>query len=167
MLHIRTATISDVATIQNIAYQTWPTAYGNIISQQQIDFMLEMMYSHESLTEQMNKGDIFFIAEFNNTPIGFASISIQDETTCKLNKLYVLPNIQKTGAGKALLVAVINFAKARNATQLQLQVNRNNNAKDFYIKHGFTILYQADFEIGNGFFMNDFVMGLDLVKATE
>ena len=48
------------------------------------------------------------------------------------------------------------------ASELQLQVNRNNSAKDFYLKFGFTILYEADFEIGNGYFMNDYVMSLVL-----
>ena len=75
-----------------------------------------------------------------------------------------MPTTQKTGAGKALLQSVIAYAKENNAFELQLQVNRNNNAKDFYLKQGFTILYEADFEIGNGYFMNDYVMQLKIRK---
>ncbi len=161
-LMIRKATLADITTIQTIAYQTWPSAYSSIISQQQIHYMLELMYSTPMLTEQMNNGLQFYIAALDNQPIGFASVSYEGENIFKLNKLYVLPNIQKNGAGKALLLTTIDYAKANNGTQLQLQVNRINNAKDFYLKHGFTILYEADFEIGGGFFMNDYVMALDV-----
>ena len=127
-----------------------------------MEYMLDWMYSTTSLQQQMQNGHQFFVAEVDDTLIGFASVSKEDGDTYKLNKLYVLPNTQKTGAGKALLLSVIAFAKENGGREIQLQVNRNNNAKDFYLKHGFVILYEADFEIGNGYFMNDYVMGLQL-----
>jgi ribosomal protein S18 acetylase RimI-like enzyme len=46
----------------------------------------------------------------------------------------------------------------KNAKALQLQVNRFNKAKEFYEKLGFTVIKTADFDIGNGYFMNDYVM---------
>ena len=50
----------------------------------------------------------------------------------------------------------------QGALVLQLQVNRNNKAKSFYEKIGFKVIEEADFDIGNGFFMNDYVMGKKL-----
>jgi hypothetical protein len=41
-------------------------------------------------------------------------------------------------------------------------VNRYNKAKDFYEKAGFKIIETVDIEIGNGFYMNDYVMELPL-----
>ncbi len=161
-LFIREATLNDIPSIQAITKETWPVAYGPIISQEQMDYMIEWMYSSSSLTEQMNHGHIFYIAELDKTPIGFASVSKEEDAVYKLNKLYVLPNIQKSGAGKALLNKVIVYARAQGGQLLQLQVNRNNQAKLFYEKQGFTVLYEADFEIGNGYFMNDYVMELTL-----
>lgn len=163
-INIRKATIADIPNIQKISAITWPPTYSHIISKEQIDFMLHLMYSNESLLHQFNTAHQFFIAESQQEPIGFASVSLQERTIFKLNKLYVLPTTQKTGAGKLLLQKVVEFAKTNGGTKLQLQVNRANNAKDFYLKKGFSILYEKDFEIGNGFFMNDYVMELDLIK---
>jgi len=59
-----------------------------------------------------------------------------------------------------LLQKVCNHAKENGANTLQLQVNRNNIAVNFYKKHGFKIIAEEDFDIGNGYFMNDYVMEL-------
>ena len=53
---------------------------------------------------------------------------------------------------------IISDIIKQGATALQLQVNRNNNAKSFYEKLGFAVIEEADFDIGNGYIMNDFVM---------
>ena len=151
-MQIRKATIEDIEAIQSIAKITWAVTY-NFLPAGQMEYMLDWMYSTTSLQQQMQNGHQFFVAEVDDTLIGFASVSKEDGDTYKLNKLYVLPNTQKTGAGKALLLSVIAFAKENGGREIQLQVNRNNNAKDFYLKHGFVILYEADFEIGNGYFL--------------
>lgn len=158
---IRKATLKDIESIQSIAKTTWAVTY-NFLSKEQIEYMLDWMYSTKSLQQQMQNGHQFFVAELAEIIIGFASVNKEDENICKLNKLYVLPTTQKTGAGKALLQSVTAYAKDFKSKELQLQVNRNNNAKDFYLKQGFEILYEADFEIGNGYFMNDYVMSLRL-----
>ncbi|MBS4044652.1 MAG: GNAT family N-acetyltransferase [Chitinophagaceae bacterium] len=158
-LIVREAELKDIAAIQEIAKITWDETY-NFLPEGQMDYMLNWMYSNESLQQQMQNGHQFFIAQLKEKSIGFASVSAEENHLFKLNKLYVLPEIQKSGAGKALLQAVIHYAKRNEGKELQLQVNRNNTAKDFYLKQGFTILYQADFEIGNGYFMNDYVMSM-------
>ncbi len=161
-LHIREAGVHDIAIIREIANITWPDAYGTYISQAQLDYMLDMMYSDASLIEQINKGHQFYIAEHNNTAVGFASVSQEADNTYKLNKLYVLPTAQKTGAGKALLHKAIEFATAHGACCLYLQVNKQNNAQQFYSKHGFTIREAAVLEIGGGYIMDDYIMELKL-----
>lgn len=157
-LTIRKAGLPDIAVIQSIAYETWPVAYGDILTKGQLDYMLEKMYSETALQSQMGNGHQFFLAIKDNRSLGFASVSEENYETFKLNKLYVLPQIQKTGAGKALLDTVIIHAKSKNGKRLQLQVNRHNAAKNFYVNQGFVIIEEADLDIGNGFFMNDFIM---------
>jgi GNAT superfamily N-acetyltransferase len=78
----------------------------------------------------------------------------------KLNKLYVLPEAQGTGAGKALLNQCIEVAKSAGSSSLFLQVNKLNNAYTFYLKYGFIKEAEFKFDIGNGFFMDDYVMRL-------
>ena len=161
-LHIREAGVHDIAIIREIANITWPDAYGSYISQAQLDYMLDMMYSDASLIEQINKGHQFYIAEHNNTAVGFASVSQEADNACKLNKLYVLPTAQKTGAGKVLLYKAIEYATAHDACCLYLQVNKQNNAQHFYSKHGFTIREASILEIGGGYIMDDYIMELAL-----
>lgn len=157
---IRTASKTDIPIIQEIAYATWPTTYEHILSKQQIEYMLDMMYSTSSLENQMTQNISFFLAELNGKAVGFASTGREPmEGMFKLHKLYVLPDIQTKGIGSALLEQVVHFAKKNSGEQLVLQVNRNNNAVDFYKKKDFVVLYEADFDIGNGYQMNDYVMG--------
>jgi GNAT superfamily N-acetyltransferase len=175
-LTIRTATLSDRALIRSISERTWPSTYGHIISQEQIDFMLDWMYSDESLEKQMDSGCVFYIASIKKENehwdhVGFCSVSPEEEENSstekvigvkshKLNKLYVLPLAQGTGTGKALLVKAIEFAKAAGSSSIFLQVNKHNDAYSFYLKHGFIKEAEFKFDIGNGFYMDDYVMRL-------
>lgn len=172
-LEIRLAILEDRALIRSISERTWPSTYGHIISQEQIDFMLDWMYSDISLAEQFKKGHQFYIATLNGTDIGFCSVSAEQEENgndsstmqnqqkaFKLNKLYVLPTAHGTGSGKALLQKAIEVAKAEGAASIFLQVNKHNNAYTFYLKNGFIKETEFKFDIGNGFFMDDYVMRL-------
>ncbi|MEN9599077.1 MAG: hypothetical protein RL596_1388 [Bacteroidota bacterium] len=159
---IRTANIQDIPAIRSIAERTWPSTYGSIISQAQIDYMLDLMYSDASLNKQMDSGHQFYIFDFEQAPIGFASVSKEADGIFKLNKLYILPTIQKTGAGKALLQQVKNYAKANGGSQLILQVNKHNNAKAFYEYQGFRVQKEMVFELDHGYVMDDYIMEINL-----
>lgn len=157
-VEIRPASFNDIPFIQDIAYKTWPVAYGSILSPAQLDYMLELIYSTAALEKQMQEKQHFFLAIQNFLPVGFAAFSPIDHTTHKLHKLYVLPGTQKMGAGKKLLEIVISTAKSMGATKLQLNVNRLNTALNFYTANGFEIIEEKDIDIGHGFYMNDFIM---------
>ncbi len=161
-LIIKKATYASIPDIRHIAHETWPVAYGELLSKEQLDYMLGLMYSEAALQKQMDQGHQFFMTELDGNVFGFASVSDEGDGSFKLNKLYVIPITQKTGAGKALLHEVIAHVKKNNGTKLFLQVNRNNNAKGFYEKHGFIITRELDLDIGNGYFMNDYIMELAL-----
>jgi len=155
------ANLQHIEVIQRIVYETWPVAYGNIISAAQITYMLEKVYDTTVLTQQIQGGHQFLLAQNNNGEfVGFAGIGREPmEAMYKLHKLYVLPTAQGTGAGKALLQAACELAKFQGGEQIILQVNRQNPAVGFYQQQGFTILYEQDLPIGEGYFMNDYVMG--------
>lgn len=156
------ATINDIEAIQHIAFSTWPVAYSAILSNEQLQYMLDMFYSKESLASQINNQHQFIIAKTNNNIIGFASFNQININTHKLQKLYVLPSEQKTGAGKLLLNEVIRLTKEAGKTKLQLNVNRHNKAIGFYEKLGFEIIKEDDINIGHNYYMNDYVMELNI-----
>jgi ribosomal protein S18 acetylase RimI-like enzyme len=158
MLNIRTASIDDIPLIRELTFKVWPQTYAAIISQQQIDYMLEMMYSEASLKKQMDEGSQFIIVCDDAEPVGFASFRETKPAVYKLHKIYILTTQQGKGTGRFVIDYIINAIKQNGATDLQLQVNRHNKARSFYEKIGFTVMEEANFDIGNGYFMNDYVM---------
>ena len=100
----------------------------------------------------------FIIVYENGNPVGFASYNEEEAQRWKLNKIYVLQNQQGKGTGKYVINYIIEEIKKQNASSLFLQVNRYNNAKTFYEKLGFTETDFINLDIGNGYFMNDYVM---------
>ncbi|MCY1502406.1 ribosomal-protein-alanine acetyltransferase [compost metagenome] len=160
MILLRAAKEKDIAIISALAEAIWPQTYRAYISEAQLRYMLDRMYNRAELLGQLQAGHAFLIASEEEKDVGFAGFSLIDpeHQAYKLHKLYVLPDMHGKGVGKLLIREVARLAAARGGKSLQLNVNRNNNAKDFYLKAGFKIKETVDLDIGNGFFMNDYVM---------
>jgi ribosomal protein S18 acetylase RimI-like enzyme len=161
---IQTASVDDVELIQDIAARVWPQTYSSIISSDQINYMLEMMYSAASLREQMTeKRCEFIIISSTERSFGFASFSSVNNEVFRLHKLYVDIAAQGLGLGKMLLEEVERRCGERGGEILELNVNKFNKAKNFYEKNGFTLYREEVIDIGNGFVMDDFVMRKSLL----
>jgi GNAT superfamily N-acetyltransferase len=156
---IRLATSRDFSAIRAVVHEVWPIAYRDMITAEQITYMLEWMYSDESLRKQGNEeGCVFLAYEEGNHVLGFASFSEIETSLFKLHKLYVYTHQHGKGIGKALLDEVKKRAGALGGTAIELQVNKKNVAQHFYSKQGFTIAHELVLDIGDGFVMDDFVM---------
>jgi GNAT superfamily N-acetyltransferase len=161
MIKIVTATANDYKTIQEIAYQTWPATYGEILSKEQLDYMLNTFYSEAALNENVtHKGHHFLLVKEENEVLGFASYehNYDQKQQTRIHKIYILPQTQGKGIGKFLIDAVENLATENNSLALSLNVNRFNKALTFYQKIGFEIVAQVDIELEHGYLMEDYVM---------
>ena len=156
---IRSAGPADIASIQRLAAAVWPVAYRDILSPEQLRYMLELLYSAEALREQMRtKGHCFLLATDDaGASVGFASFSVSGNEA-HLHKLYVLPQTQGTGTGAALLHRCEEEAASAAVRVIQLNVNRHNRAQAFYERQGYRVIFEEDIAIGAGFFMNDYRM---------
>lgn len=163
-LELRAASDKDVLLIRELSLQVWPQTYAPILSAEQIQYMMQLIYSEAALHQQLRDDHRFYIVYNAGIPIGFASYSNLGEGIFKLHKIYVLPQHQGRGTGRFVLMDVIEKARANGAAALQLNVNRNNPALSFYQKLGFAILREEDIDIGNGYIMNDFVMQKNLAE---
>ena len=162
-LRIRQAGFEDIHQIGLLANQIWPKVYDYMISPEQIQYMLKLFYSAESLNSQMvDQHHIFFLAEFVDKPVGFASVGKMEEGIFKLHKLYVQPEFQRKGIGKALVKVVFDEAVESGGKRIQLNVNRNNKSIAFYQNLEFSITGEQNIDIGSGYFMNDFIMERDI-----
>lgn len=157
-LTIRTAAEKDIPLIRRLAVAIWPVTYGAILTSAQLQYMLELIYSEHALQKQMHEGHQFLIVEEEGKAVAFADYSELKDSVYKLNKIYVLPQQQGKGTGKFLLESVIGEVKKLKASSLWLNVNRHNKAKQFYERLGFIVISEEDIDIGEGFFMNDYVM---------
>jgi ribosomal protein S18 acetylase RimI-like enzyme len=120
--------------------------------------MMSLMYSEEALKKQMKEKHEFIIVSDGLEPVGFASFSLLETGIYKLHKIYVMPQNQGKGTGRFVINEIIKAIIRKGGKGLQLNVNRNNKAKDFYEKLGFTLIKEEDIDIGEGYFMNDYVM---------
>ena len=160
-MRITPAMETDIPEIQEIAYRSWQENYPGIISQAQIDFMLDLMYSETEIRSQFKNENYhyYFIENELDQRIGIMGFEKDEEpNSTKLHRLYLLRSEKGKGFGKL----AIQFLKDRVAelgnSRIILNVNKYNPAKEFYQKLDFKVYDEGIFDIGNGFVMDDYLM---------
>ncbi len=167
---IKRAGEDDLQSIHDMAEIVFRHTYRDILSPEQMEYMMEWMYSLPNLRRQLEEGHVYHVALEGERPCGYVSVQpdrIDEEGTevFHLQKIYVLPSEQGTGLGRLLFNTATDFvcSRARKLpARIELNVNRSNPAVGFYEHIGMRILRQGDFHIGNGFYMNDYIMGIDI-----
>ena len=163
MIRFRTARPDDIPLIQKLAHLIWPQAFLTIITQTQLEIMLAKMYDPVTLRNEMANGFIWKIIEERGGPIGYLSYSMIDPATCKLHKVYVLPEKQGQGIGKKCLAEAARYARENGAVNLILMVNRANaKALRAYRAFGVHEAESIDWEFSPGFILHDYKMKLTL-----
>lgn len=151
------ATDENISSIQTMADEIWRDHYPEIIGMEQVEYMLGRFYSRDGMLQQMRDGQQFYRVMLDGQPKGFLAIEARGEGNYFLNKLYIDTREQGRGLGQAIWQNVLLLLS--DLREMRLQVNRQNyKAINFYFKVGFVIERVADFDIGDGYFMNDFVM---------
>ncbi len=171
---IRKASLEEIPIIRDIAKVAFRHTYGLILSSDQIDYMMDWMYSEESLKAQMvERSNVFYIMSVAGNDIGYASFErhmnppadLEGMIVFNLQKLYILPQCQGYSCGTTLLKYVEDQMRSLVGNQpavYELNVNRNNSAVTFYQKQGLEINREGDFPIGGGYYMNDYIMRKEL-----
>ena len=154
-------TADDFKTVAMLGETIWRQHYAQIISNEQIDYMLSGRYTPDSLRLYLNANDRWLmILRISGKPVGYCSYALTKEPgEMKIEQLYLLPNLHGMGWGKLMLDHIEEQARLANLGTLKLQVNKQNTvALNFYRKNGFNLCEEAVFDIGNGFVMDDYVM---------
>jgi RimJ/RimL family protein N-acetyltransferase len=154
----------DIFTIQHLAHTIWYGHYPGIISTEQIEYMLSLMYSADIIAKEINCGILWYLIMIGDQPIGFISFHTESsQLIFKLEKLYILPSFHGKGYGKMALDFVKNISKETGAIKLYLRVNKQNaKAINSYLKSGFIKESEDIANIGNGFYMDDYIMSTKL-----
>lgn len=158
-MNLREISPDELQTIKDLAYAIWPHTYGTILSAAQLDYMLDAFYSIENLQQKYQAGHQFVLVE-EGKPLGFLSYEhhYEGNDVTRVHKIYVLPETQGRGIGKMLIEHAERLARENGSRALSLNVNRYNNAQDFYKKIGFEVVGEEDIDIGRGYLMEDYKM---------
>ena len=151
--------------VRRLAERIWRAHYPGIITDGQIDYMLERGYAIETLTFFLDAADRGLeLAAVDGAIAGFAAWYVTDNPEeAKIDKLYVLQSSQRQGIGGRLIACVEGHARAAGARTLALNVNKNNTqAIRAYQKHGFAIREAVVVDIGHGYVMDDYVMAMPM-----
>ena len=152
---------ADFKTVASLGAAIWRKHYSTIVSMAQIDYMLAERYSPENLCEYLGAEDRWFeILRVSEEPVGYCSYALTaNPGEMKLEQLYLLEEYRGKRLGGFMLRHVEAEARKRNIRLLMLQVNkRNEGVIAIYRKAGFRVREAAVFDIGNGYFMDDYVM---------
>lgn len=169
MVDIRVACESDLKTIQDMAEVVFRQTYKDILSSEQMEYMMDMMYSLPNLELQLREEHHYYIAYDGDQPCGYVSVQHQGQEDgveiFHLHKIYVMPQWQGKRVGKLLfdrIVSHVSEARGESPARIELNVNRYNKAVDFYRHIGMQVIHEEDYPIGNGFYKTDYIMGLDI-----
>lgn len=164
MIHLKKITKNQLPIIKDLAYAIWPSTYGDILSNAQLEYMLDSFYSIANLEKQMDNGQVFELLFEDTNAIGFVAYELNcnfdnlSQPLTKIHKIYLLPETQGKGFGKFMIDEIVKVAKRNNQKGVFLNVNKYNKAKFFYEKLGFVISKEEVIDIGNGYVMDDYVM---------
>lgn len=165
MFTIQKATIEDRYLIRDLASRIWENTYGKMLPKEQLDYMFEMMYAPENILKQIQElHHQFFIIKKDTTPSGYLSIEKTGESTYNFQKIYSLPELHGSGIGRFIIEQGINYLKSIHpgSFTIELYVNRYNPAIGFYKHMGLCEIGTRDHHIGNGYYMNDFIMAMEI-----
>lgn len=164
----RAAHTTDIPVIHEMAEVVFRETYRSILSPAQLDYMMEWMYAPHNLEDQIcRQGHNYYIATENGHPAGYVSFNREGDAedgkcTYHLQKIYVMPQYQGQGLGSQLFDLAVARIRQLGGERVELNVNRENPALQFYLHKGMKKTRQGDFPIGHGYYMNDYIMSLDL-----
>ncbi len=160
----KVATTIEIKQTSELAHKIWHQYYTPIIGKEQVKYMLDKFQSVTAITTQIKNGYAYYLLENNSTAIGYLAVVPNAETSkLMISKIYVDTTVRGFGYGVELLEFAIAFCKEKELETIWLTVNKNNTSVKWYQKRDFKIIKEVTMDIGNGFFMDDYIMELIII----
>ncbi|MGI6725581.1 MAG: GNAT family N-acetyltransferase [Christensenellales bacterium] len=135
--------------------------YDPIVGKAQNDYMLKKFQAADAIRSQLEQGYRYYFASENGRRIGF--LAFYPKTCCMyLSKLYLYKAERGKGYSRKMLDFVILKAREEGLAAIELNVNKRNSAVLVYEKLGFKIIRSEKNDIGQGYYMDDYVCRLEL-----
>lgn len=155
----------DLPRIQTLAAEIWPAVYSSLIGTDQVQYMLGTMYPLNILRQEMNeRGIIYAVIQEDESDVGYLAWEANPgHGTAYVHKLYLKPSLQGRGIGAHALQWIHQQALQQGLRHIRLRVNKNNlPAIRAYLRQGYQFEMPIVSDIGNGFVMDDYLMGRPL-----
>lgn len=161
-MKLKSVNINTIEKISDYARKLFIEYYTDLIGTKQANYMANLFLSKEAITKLISNGAIFKLAVNNNTILGFTEYLLEDNRVF-LSKLYVSKEYRNKGIGKLMLEDCIKYAKENNKNSIYLTVNKGNtNSIEIYKHIGFKIIDSVINDIGNNYYMDDYIMELSV-----
>lgn len=153
----------DIKTIAELAKIIWNEYFISLLTQAQIDYMVEKFQSYPALSHAIQEeGYTYFMGFENEQLIGYCGVRVDDQRLF-LSKLYVKKEARGQGISSKLFQQAVEFAKAHKLQAIYLTCNKyNQHSMDVYQHKGFNIIDAQVTDIGQGYIMDDYVLELSL-----
>ena len=153
-------TPEELVRVRRVADVIWPETFKDILSPEQIRYMMQMMYAPEVMSRELAEGYSFNIVLADGRDAGYLVYSAYGEDgAAKLHKVYLLQEFHHQGIGQKMLEYACKCCRERGFSSVLLAVNKQNlPAQKAYFRHGFVMEKAVKCDIGHGFFMDDYLM---------
>jgi ribosomal protein S18 acetylase RimI-like enzyme len=146
-----------------LAQEIWEEYYPTIITQEQIHYMIDTFQSAEAIENQIQEGMQYYLAVSGEDVIGYLAYAAEKDCSLFLSKIYIKRNFRNRGKGREMFAIILAQAQKQKLKTVRLTVNKNNIASvEKYLKMGFSITDSVVKDIGNGFYMDDYVMAYEV-----
>lgn len=135
--------------------------FDPLIGFAQNDYMIKKYQTVNAIKEQLENGYRYFFVEDNDICVGFLAFYPKKESMY-LSKFYLYKDKRGKGYSHQMLDFVKREAKNIGCQSIELNVNKHNSACNAYEKLGFQVIRSEKNDIGNGFYMDDYVYSLSL-----
>lgn len=162
----RVETEEEIAGLARLASEIWNEYFVRIISQQQIDYMVDKFQSAEALADQIgNQGYEYYAMRAGGANVGYMGIK-PEAGKLFLSKFYMRQEHRGKGYASRAMEFLVEACKSRKLSAIWLTVNRHNDAAiAVYEKKGFRTVRTQVADIGNGFVMDDYVMEKEIARS--
>ncbi|GAB6929652.1 GNAT family N-acetyltransferase [Paenibacillus sp. JCM 10914] len=152
-------TSEDIHKLAQLAEGIWNEYFIDIITQEQIDYMIEEFQSEKAIKQQLGtEGFEYFFITVDGTHVGYTGVK-QEERALFLSKLYLANESRGKGIASVAIRYLVNLCNQRNLSSIWLTVNRHNHHTiAVYEKKGFKVIREEVKDIGKGFVMDDYIM---------
>lgn len=157
------ATEKQIIEVEQTAFNVWHNYYKDILSSEQIDYMLNKYQSREALKKQIADGYIYYMILSDNQLAGYMCVLVQSNYVY-LARLYIKEEYRRQGLAKRTVSHIEAIFKKpelgfSHIKKIRIRVARNNSLTINVYEHlGFKKVRSEDTDIGGGFTCKDYVM---------